>query len=281
MATEAAGEGMNLQCCHILFNYDIPWNPNRLEQRMGRIHRYGQRHDCLIFNFVATNTIEGRVLQRLHQKLQEIRDALDDDTVFNVVGEILPSAHVERVLRDYYAGKLGAADLEERIMKDVDEDHFRAHLPNSSGRIGLQEAQPRHAHRTAGPGAGAARRARDHSAVHPGVRPECGHGFKAGESPSAYVRAGPDTVRGLRKYERDPGWKLPELAARYPRLSMDRDTAEKNNLEWVTPGHPLFEALRRHSLDLGQDAFAREGIRQIGAILHAKAVSAPAGRVCD
>ena len=75
VATEAAGEGINLQCCHILFNYDIPWNPNRLEQRMGRIHRYGQRHDCLIFNFVATNTIEGRVLQRLLDRLQEIRDA--------------------------------------------------------------------------------------------------------------------------------------------------------------------------------------------------------------
>jgi len=54
VATEAAGEGINLQCCHILFNYDIPWNPNRLEQRMGRIHRYGQQRDCLIFNFVAT-----------------------------------------------------------------------------------------------------------------------------------------------------------------------------------------------------------------------------------
>ena len=126
VATEAAGEGINLQCCHILFNYDIPWNPNRLEQRMGRIHRYGQRHDCLIFNFVATNTIEGRVLQRLLDKLQEIRDALDDDAVFNVVGEVLPSAHVERVLRDYYAGKLGDADLEERLLKDVDESHFRA-----------------------------------------------------------------------------------------------------------------------------------------------------------
>src|SRR5688572_6444550 len=71
-ATEAAGEGINLQCCHILFNYDIPWNPNRLEQRMGRIHRYGQTHDCLIFNFVATNTIEGHVLRRLLEKLQEI-----------------------------------------------------------------------------------------------------------------------------------------------------------------------------------------------------------------
>ncbi|MBI4496224.1 MAG: DEAD/DEAH box helicase, partial [Deltaproteobacteria bacterium] len=50
VATEAAGEGINLQFCHILFNYDIPWNPNRLEQRMGRIHRYGQKKDCLIFN---------------------------------------------------------------------------------------------------------------------------------------------------------------------------------------------------------------------------------------
>jgi SNF2 family DNA or RNA helicase len=65
VATEAAGKGINLQVCNILFNYDIPWNPNRLEQRMGRIHRYGERKDCLIFNFVATNTIEGRVLQRL------------------------------------------------------------------------------------------------------------------------------------------------------------------------------------------------------------------------
>ena len=56
---------------------------------MGRIHRYGQQRDCLIFNFVATNTIEGRVLQRLLEKLQEIRNALDDDAVFNVVGELL------------------------------------------------------------------------------------------------------------------------------------------------------------------------------------------------
>ena len=86
VATEAAGEGINLQVCHILFNYDIPWNPNRLEQRMGRIHRYGQEKDCLIFNFVATNTIEGHVLQRLLDKLQEIRDALEDDADFNVVG---------------------------------------------------------------------------------------------------------------------------------------------------------------------------------------------------
>ncbi|MCX6348145.1 MAG: helicase-related protein, partial [Candidatus Aureabacteria bacterium] len=131
VATEAAGEGINLQACNIMFNYDIPWNPNRLEQRMGRIHRYGQRKDCLIFNFVATNTIEGRILQRLLEKLQEIRDALDDDAVFNVVGEILPAAHIERILRDYYAGKLGDADLEERLLTNVDENRFRAICRNA------------------------------------------------------------------------------------------------------------------------------------------------------
>ncbi len=62
VATEAAGEGINLQFCWFMINYDIPWNPVRLEQRMGRIHRYGQEKDCLIFNFVSTNTREGRVL---------------------------------------------------------------------------------------------------------------------------------------------------------------------------------------------------------------------------
>ena len=68
VATEAAGEGINLQFCWFMINYDIPWNPVRLEQRMGRIHRYGQEKDCLIFNFVATNTREGRVLQKLFER---------------------------------------------------------------------------------------------------------------------------------------------------------------------------------------------------------------------
>ena len=269
VATEAAGEGINLQCCHILFNYDIPWNPNRLEQRMGRIHRYGQRHDCLIFNFVATNTIEGRVLQRLLDKLQEIRDALDDDTVFNVVGEVLPSAHVERVLRDYYAGALGDADLEERLLRNVDEGHFRAICQTAleglaSKRLNLDiliERRARAQERRVVPETIARfiRECARNAAL--ALKPvgHLAHTFDAGRTPPT-----------LKKYEREPGWKLPELAIRYPRLSMDRDTAEENNLEWVTPGHPLFEALRRHSLDLSQDAFVR------GACFHSLAHEAPA-----
>ena len=60
MATEAAGEGINLQFCHLMINYDLPWNPTRLEQRLGRIHRIGQSRDVYAFNFVATSSEDGR-----------------------------------------------------------------------------------------------------------------------------------------------------------------------------------------------------------------------------
>ena len=258
VATEAAGEGINLQVCNILFNYDIPWNPNRLEQRMGRIHRYGQRKDCLIFNFVATNTIEGRVLQRLHEKLQEIRDALDDDAVFNVVGEVLPAAHVERVLRDYYAGKLGDADLEERILRDVDEGQFRAICRNAleglaSKKLNLEmliERRARAQERRVVPETIARflREAAEFVPLTLKTIPSVPHAFEPARTPSI-----------LRRYEKDPDWKLPALADRYPRCSTDREAAEAEKLEWVTPGHPLFEAIRRHTNvkaldDLGKGA---------------------------
>jgi superfamily II DNA or RNA helicase len=245
VATEAAGEGINLQVCNILFNYDIPWNPNRLEQRMGRIHRYGQRKDCLIFNFVATNTIEGKVLQRLLDKLQEIRDALDEDAVFNVVGEVLPAAHVERVLRDYYAGRLGDADLEERLLRNVDEGHFRAICQNAleglaSKKLNLEmliERRARAQERRVVPET-IARFLREAAEFVPWtLKPVAGvpHAFEPARTPPE-----------LRQYEKAPDWKLPALADRYPRCSTDRDTAETDKLEWVTPGHPLFEAVRRH-----------------------------------
>ena len=94
VATEAAGEGINLQFCHLMINYDLPWNPTRLEQRLGRIHRIGQSRDVYAFNFVATSSedgqpvIEGRILERLLGKLDRMREALGD-RVFDVVGEVL------------------------------------------------------------------------------------------------------------------------------------------------------------------------------------------------
>lgn len=89
VATEAAGEGINLQFCRLMINYDIPWNPNRLEQRMGRIHRFGQEYDVRIFNLVAENTREGEVLTRVLAKLDAMRHDLGSDSVYDIIGDLL------------------------------------------------------------------------------------------------------------------------------------------------------------------------------------------------
>lgn len=87
VCTDAAGEGLNMQFCRLMINYDIPWNPARIEQRFGRIHRYGQKAKLvLLYNLVATRTREGKVLKRLLEKLETIRKALTSDKVFDVIG---------------------------------------------------------------------------------------------------------------------------------------------------------------------------------------------------
>src|SRR5207237_8062349 len=89
IATDAAGEGINLQRAHLMVNYDLPWNPNRLEQRFGRIHRIGQTEVCHLWNLVAGETREGDVYLRLLEKLEEARKALGGrDSVYDVLGEL-------------------------------------------------------------------------------------------------------------------------------------------------------------------------------------------------
>src|SRR5208283_861899 len=190
------------------------------------------------------------------EKLQEIRDALDDDAVFNVVGEVLPSAHVERVLRDYYAGKLGDQDLEERLLKNVDETQFRAICQNAleglaSKKLNLEmliERRAKAQERRVVPET-IARFLKDASEyVSLPMKFGAGlpHTFEPGKTPAS-----------LKRYESLQDWKLPTLAIKYPRCSTDRDTAEKNNLEWITPGHPLFEAIRRDIYSRAQDVFSK------------------------
>jgi SNF2 family DNA or RNA helicase len=101
LATDAAGEGINLQFAWIMVNFDIPWNPARLEQRMGRLHRFGQKNpEVRIFNLVAENTREGDVLATLLEKLEEARKALCSDKVFDVVGQLLKDVSLRDLLRD-------------------------------------------------------------------------------------------------------------------------------------------------------------------------------------
>ena len=87
VATDAAGEGINLQRAHLMVNYDLPWNPNRIEQRFGRIHRIGQTEVCHLWNLVANETREGDVYRTLLEKLEEARKALGGQ-VFDVLGKL-------------------------------------------------------------------------------------------------------------------------------------------------------------------------------------------------
>ena len=126
VATDAAGEGINLQFCWLMVNYDIPWNPARLEQRMGRIHRYGQVHDpVVIVNLIAGKTREGRVLKTLLDKLEAMRRQLDSDKVFDVVGRLFEGIS----FKDYLELAVSEDDAEavvRRLEGRLTEDQIRA-----------------------------------------------------------------------------------------------------------------------------------------------------------
>jgi len=118
VATDAAGEGVNLQNAHLMVNYDLPWNPNRLEQRFGRIHRIGQTEVCRLWNLVAAETREGDVFVRLLQKLEVERQALGG-RVFDILGEVFS----ERSLRDMLIEAIRYGDDPEvraRLLQRVD-----------------------------------------------------------------------------------------------------------------------------------------------------------------
>ncbi|MFG3310090.1 DEAD/DEAH box helicase [Streptomyces wuyuanensis] len=99
LATDAAGEGLNLQAAHLMVNYDLPWNPNRIEQRFGRIHRIGQEEVCRLWNLVASNTREGEVFTRLLEKLDQMRETYGGK-VFDVLGEAFAEAPLRDLLLD-------------------------------------------------------------------------------------------------------------------------------------------------------------------------------------
>ena len=99
IATDAAGEGLNLQAAHLMVNYDLPWNPNRIEQRFGRIHRIGQEEVCRLWNVVASNTREGEVFTRLLEKLDQMRQTYGGK-VFDVLGEAFSETPLRNLLLD-------------------------------------------------------------------------------------------------------------------------------------------------------------------------------------
>jgi superfamily II DNA or RNA helicase len=253
VATEAAGEGINLQFCWLMINYDIPWNPVRLEQRMGRIHRYGQDKDCLIFNFVSTSTREGRVLHKLFERIQAIEDDLDPKRtgkVFNVLGDVFPSNQLEKMIRDMYSHNQMDEDLiKQRIIEQVDTKRLES-ITNST----LEGLAKRELNLSAiiGKSAEAKERrlvpeviedfftqAAPIVGVHANEIREGGHIYKLGKIPRSLWPVG----------ERlEP--RFGKLGREYKNIVFDKALLSKDpTLEWVTPGHPLFEAVREDVTD--------------------------------
>jgi superfamily II DNA or RNA helicase len=146
IATDAAGEGINLQRAHLMVNYDLPWNPNRLEQRFGRIHRIGQTETCYLWNLVADETREGDVYRTLLEKLELARQALGGQ-VFDVLGKLqfegrsLKDLLIEAIRygeRDEVKAWLKQAvtdAVDQRHLQTLLEEHALAHDSMDSSRI--------------------------------------------------------------------------------------------------------------------------------------------------
>lgn len=143
VGTDAAGEGINLQVCWRMVNYDVPWNPARLEQRMGRIHRYGQQHEFVsIVNLVAADTREGKVLGRLLEKLDAIREAFQQQDlpagkVFDVIGRVFQGVSLKEYMTRLMTGE---AD-EDTLIREIDD-----RLTEGSVRAALDAERTRYVH---------------------------------------------------------------------------------------------------------------------------------------
>ncbi len=260
VATEAAGEGINLQFCWLMVNYDIPWNPVRLEQRVGRIHRYGQEHDCLIFNFVAQNTREGRVLQKLHDRLREIRKELGTDQVFDVVGEIFPANRLERLLREMYARRTDERAIEERIVREVDPDRFREITESALEGLAKKELNLSVV-------VGKSVEAKERRLVPEAIEqffveaaPESGLQPKPVGTGSHVYRIG-KVPRSLLPVGEQLEPRFGKLGREYGKVAFDKAFLSPDpTLEWVTPGHPLFETVRADLLNRVQDDLRRGAV---------------------
>ncbi len=243
VATEAAGEGINLQFCHIMINYDIPWNPNRLEQRMGRIHRYGQQRDVFMFNLVAEDTREGEVLSKILDKLEEIRDALGSDKVFDVIGDVFFGKNLYQLILDAVAK---ARTLDE-IIKDLDiriDEEYIKRIKESLG----ESLATRYIDYTRIKEM--AEKAKEYRLI-----PEYVEEFfkKAFEKAGGKIRIRRDGFLAiesipyeLKRIAEDFNFKnkYGTLLSSYPKVAFDKEIAFKNpDAEFISFGQPLLEAI--------------------------------------
>ena len=253
LCTDAAAEGINLQFCWIMINYDVPWNPARLEQRMGRIHRYGQKAPkVVILNLIAPKTREGRVIETLLEKLELIRKELRSDKVFDVIGRLFEGVSIKRYMEMAVVDHTDAAisELGGRLSKEQVEALAarERQLYGAGGDVvrelpRLREDLDRETYQRLLPGY--VRQYFERSAPLVGVE----------------ITGDPGSCFGLRSsdgVEADPLLTVLDLYPPRQRacLSFVRPP-ERDAGVWVHPGEPLFEAFR----SLVADRLAGQALR--------------------
>jgi len=240
VSTEAGGEGINLQFCWLMVNYDIPWNPNRLEQRMGRIHRYGQKFEAHIYNLVAVDTREGRILETLFNKLNIIRQHLGNDRVFDVIGEVFPGKSLQDLIVEAITNKRSMEDILKDIEKIPDEEAIRR-----TREATLEGLATRHIDFTTILG-------EQRIAMENRLVPEYIEKFfiRASEKLGVKVEKRKDgfwrvasVPYELRNLPFEFKVKFGEVFREYNKFSFEKEQAFKGQAEFVAPGHPLLEAM--------------------------------------
>jgi SNF2 family DNA or RNA helicase len=257
VANDAAGEGVNLQRAHLMVNYDLPWNPNRLEQRFGRIHRIGQTEVCHLWNLVAKDTREGEVYHRLLEKLDVERTALGGK-VFDVLGRLFDKKPLRELLMEairYGNDPKRKAELLRQTDNAVERDHILAVFERQalvrnemdlSRVMALREDMER-AH---------ARRLQPHfvQSFFNEAFKRLGGTIHRREEGRFEVTHVPTKVREL---DRAMGTGVP-VQARYERVTFDkRFVDEQPRAHLVCPGSPLLEATIGCTLEEHSDLLKR------------------------
>ena len=245
IATDAAGEGINLQRAHLMVNYDLPWNPNRIEQRFGRIHRIGQTEVCHLWNLVSKETREGAVYQRLFEKLDEERKALGGK-VFDILGDV---TFDNRPLRDLLIEAIRYGNQPEtkaRLYQVVDKALNRQALRDLIDENALTE-DTMDVHRVM-----AIREEMERMEAHK-LQPHFIEAFfiEAFTSLGGVIRKREEgryeiisVPYKIRNRDQIIGFGTP-VAARYERICFDKEYCNiqgQPTADQVCPGHPLLEA---------------------------------------
>ena len=241
VATDSAGEGINLQCAHLMVNYDLPWNPNRLQQRFGRIHRIGQTKPCHLWSLVAVDTREGAVFQRLIEKVRNQNNALDG-RIFDVLGEVVPEAALSKLMQEALQYDTDDPDFQSKIDITIDDAIERQKALNQVQNGALAKGEI------------------DINAIRSGMEEANARRLQPYHVSAFFVQAfdhfhgGKIVEREARRFELQ---KVPEVIrghaknlhsyihSEYQRICFDKSLIEergKPNAEFVRPGHPLLDA---------------------------------------